>query len=190
MVSKILKIFKSFSRSPMLLTINLPGLAIGLSAFLLLMVFIKHETNYDNHFPNKDRVVRLYNTIIENNSSEVYPICLRKAYSEIPNQVPEIEEACQIYRGWGSIISFEEKHFENQNMLYTDDSFFKVFGLNLIVGDNNSALSELNTVVLSRSFAVKMLNSIDCIGNVISIDDENYSIIRSNNLKKFFHNIR
>ena len=176
MINTITKIFKSFKNRPMLLFVNLPGLAIGLAAFLLLMVYIKYETNYDKHFANKDRVVRLYNTIIENNSSETYPICLREAYTEIPLQVPEIYNACQIYRGWGSIISFEEKHFENQNMLYVDDSFFNVFGLDLIIGDNNSALSELNTVVLSMSLAEKIFNNIDCVGKVIRIDEENYSI--------------
>lgn len=37
---------RNFKHSPMLLFVNLPGLAIGLAAFLLLMVYIKHETSY------------------------------------------------------------------------------------------------------------------------------------------------
>ena len=176
MIKNVLEIFRRFKRNPMLLFINLPGLAIGLSAFLILMVYIKYETSYDQIFPNKDRVFRLYNKIIENNSTETYPICLREAYTEIPLQIPEIDKACQIYNSWGNIISFEEKQFKNQNMLYVDDSFFNVFGLDLIIGDKNSALNELNAVVLSKSFAEKIFSNIDCVGKVIRIDDVNYSI--------------
>jgi putative ABC transport system permease protein len=176
MLNKILKIIRSFKRSPMLLFVNLPGLAIALSAFLLLMVYIKHQTSYDNHFENKDRVVRLYNTIIENNSNTTYPLCVREAYSEIPNQVPEIESACQFYRGWQNIISLEGKSFDDQNLLYVDKEFFNVFGLELLSGDANSALTDLNTTVLSKSFATKLFGNLDCVDKIININDKDYLV--------------
>lgn len=59
---------RNFKHSPMLLFVNLSGLAIGLAGFLLLMVFLKHENSYDQHFETKGDVIRLYNQIIEENS--------------------------------------------------------------------------------------------------------------------------
>ena len=128
----------------MLLFVNLPGLAIGLAAFLLLMVFVKHETSYDQHFETKDQVVRLYNTIEEGNSKETYPICLREAYSEIPLEVPEIEKACQIFRGQDHIIRKGNIQFRADQLLYVDPEFFDVFGLSLMAGNTEDALIQKN----------------------------------------------
>ena len=133
-MTRIFKILKSFKRSPMLLFVNLPGLAIGLAAFLLLMIYVVHETGFDQHFPTKSSVYRLYITIIEDNATQTYPICPRSAYTEIPAEIPEIEKACQSYREWQVILVKEEAQYTINNMLFVDPEFFEVFGLELLQG--------------------------------------------------------
>lgn len=181
---------RNFKHSPMLLFVNLPGLAIGLAAFLLLMVYLLHETSYDQHFETKDRVVRLYNQLIEENSSETYPICLRKAYNEIPREVPEIEKACQIYRGWGQSIKRGEDQFVGQEVLYADAEFFQVFGLPLLEGNASDALLQKNQLVLTETLANKVFGTTSCLGEMIKLDGENYTVsgvIQDMPLNTHFH---
>ncbi|MBP6795323.1 MAG: ABC transporter permease, partial [Saprospiraceae bacterium] len=40
--------------------INIIGLSIGLTACILISVYILHESNYDNHVKNGENVYRLY----------------------------------------------------------------------------------------------------------------------------------
>ena len=174
---RILKILQHFKRSPMLLFVNLPGLAIGLSAFLLLMVYVKHEISFDLHFANKNRVVRLFNTITEENSINTYPICSRKAYTEIPLNIPEIEKACQIYRGWQTSVSKEESQYKIESLLYVDSEFFDVFGLELLEGEKGQALTQKNQLVLSESLARKIFGNKPCVGEIVVIEGEDYSVV-------------
>lgn len=167
---------RNFKHSPMLLFVNLPGLAIGLAAFLLLMVYIKHETSFDQHIENKDRVIRLYNKIIEENSVETYGICMRKAYSEVPAEIPGIEKTTQIYRGWYQNILRGEDRFNNKEMYYVDKEFFDVFGFKLLSGNNNDALGQKGRLVLTETLAQHIFGSIECVGEVVEIDEEEYII--------------
>jgi len=176
MIKQIINTLRNFRRSPLLLFISIPGLVVGITASVLLMAYIKHETNFDTSFPNKNRVVRLYNIWIEDDAVDVYPICLRKAYTEIPEQIPEIELATQIYRGGKANVLYGNKQFENQRLLFADTEIFNVFGLGLLEGNKDNALKQKNTVVVSESFAKKVFTSIDCLNKVLKIDNDDYTI--------------
>jgi putative ABC transport system permease protein len=169
-------IFRMFKRNPLLVYVNIPGLAIGLSAVLLLSVYLKHELSFDQHFKTKDHVVRLYNSVTENDITNNYGICLRKAYTEIPRQFPEIKSATQIFRSWSVTTEYKKERYPNLHMLHADSSFFDVFGLGLLQGDIREALAGENKVVLSASTAKKIFNRTDCVGEIISISEYPYVV--------------
>ncbi len=175
-MTRIIKILKNFKRSPMLLFVNLPGLAIGLAAFLLLMIYVVHETSFDRNFPTRSQVYRLYNTIIEDNSTRTYPICSSKAYTEIPAEIPEIEKACQIYRGGRVILSKGEAQFTINSLMYVDPEFFDLFGLDLLQGEKDQALAGSHQLVLAQSVAQKIFGEKPCLGEVFSIRGEDYQV--------------
>ncbi len=171
-------IFRMFRRNPLLVFVNIPGLAIGLSAVLLLSVYLNHELSFDKHFTTKNQVFRLYNTISENNTTQCEAICLRKSFTEIPQLVPEIKSAAQLYRGWNSSISIEDqkKRYPYNQLLYADKDFFDVFGLSLIHGNPEEALVGERMVVLTKTTALKIFRRTDCIGEIISVSDEPFTI--------------
>lgn len=175
-MTRIIKILKTFKRSPMLLFVNLPGLAIGLAAFLLLMIYVVHETSFDRSFPTRSQVYRLYNTIIEDNSTQTYPICSRRAYTEIPAEIPEIEKACQIFQLWQMILSQGEAQFTINNVLYVDPEFFDVFGLDLLQGDKQQALAGSHQLVLAQSVAQNIFGDKPCLGEIINVRGEDYQV--------------
>nr|WP_321487727.1 FtsX-like permease family protein [uncultured Draconibacterium sp.] len=164
-------IFRMFRRNPMLVFVNLPGLAIGLSAVLLLSVYLKHELSYDQHFQTKNNVLRLYSAVKEEGNITNYGICLRDAYTEIPLQVPEIRSATQIYNGWDITAEYEKQKFPNLQLLFADKDFFDVFGLELIQGNSNDALQGENNAVITRSTALKVFNTVDCVGKVLNVSE-------------------
>ena len=176
MKNQIKHSIRSFKRSPLLLFVSIPGLMVGITAAVLLLAYIKHETSYDRSFPNKARIVRLYNRWTEDKKTETYPICLRKAYTEVPGQIPEIELAAQIYNVGRSTVSFKQKKLKGQDVMYADKEFFDLFGLHLIEGNEHEALKDKNTAVLTRSFANKMFGNLNCIGKPLTVGDASYVI--------------
>ena len=171
MIKNLRFTLRVLKRNPLLVFVNIPGLAIGLSVVLLLSVYINNERRFDKHFSTKNRVYRLYNDVTEDNKTEIFPICLRKAQTEIPPQIPEIEASTQIYQSWNVTAKYKDKQFASLSMLYADPEFFDVFGLNLICGDKNTALQGENNAVISASTARKIFNTTDCAGEYISLSE-------------------
>lgn len=169
-------IFRMFKRNPLLVFVNIPGLAIGLSAVLLLSVYLKHELSFDQHFETKDKVLRLYNDVTEEGTKTTYGICLRDAYNKIPAQVPEVRSATQLYRGWGTTAEYNKQKYANLELLYADKGFFDVFGLDLLQGNTDEALQGDKKVVLNATTALKIFNHLDCVGEVISISEEPFVV--------------
>lgn len=163
--------FHMLKRNPLLLYISIPGLAIGLCAFLLLSVHLKYELSFDKHFSTGDRVLRLCNVLYDQDKTRTQSIALRTAYTQLPAQVPEVEKAVQIYPEWGSVIKAEQGTFGNLNLLYADPEFFDVFGLNLLQGSTSDALIGKNNIVLSKSTAQKLFGTGDCLGKTVKFND-------------------
>jgi putative ABC transport system permease protein len=68
--------------------VNIAGLSIGLAASIMLILFVVNELSYDKHFANYKRIVRLLTVANMNDNLTYYPIDLRKAYTELPQNVP------------------------------------------------------------------------------------------------------
>lgn len=176
MLKQLINTLRNFKNRPLLVFVSIPGLAIGLTAFMILMIYVKHEMSYDNHFSTKERVVRLYNTVIDENSSSTYPISLRSAYTIVPTQIPEIELTAQLYRGGDFKVRYGENQFDRQTGLYTDAEFFNVFGLDLITGNKDNALAASLSVVLTESLANKLFNSVECVGKIIETKNQKFTV--------------
>ena len=132
----VLRILK---RNPFMLITNVIGLGLALTTVIFTLTYIRYELSYDRHFKTSDRVVRLYSKVTDNTRTEVYGITLRKAYTQLPGKVPEIESAVQLYGGWKTSVQTKVNKIEKVGVFYADPEFFKVFGLSLKVGDNKTA---------------------------------------------------
>ena len=168
--------FRMLKRNPLLSWVTIPGLAVALSAVLLLLVYINHEISFDKHFTTKNRVLRLLNDVQEEESSMVYPICLRTCYDEIPAMVPEVESAVQIFRAWQVDVKNEEIKFSDVPSLYADPEFFTVFGMDLLAGDKNTALKGMRKLVLTETLAKKLFNTTDCLGKVLQVYEQPFTV--------------
>jgi putative ABC transport system permease protein len=168
--------FRLLKRNPLLLYISIPGLGIGLCAFLLLTVYLKYEFSFDQHFQTKDRVLRLCNTLHGEDQTSVLSISLRTAYTQLPSQVPEVEKAVQLLPEWNSAVKTEKGTFENLNLLYADPEFFDVFGIRLLQGNKSDALIGNNSIVLTTSTAMKFFGTDDCIGKIVFFEKRQLAV--------------
>jgi putative ABC transport system permease protein len=172
-VKFVLRILK---RNPFMLVTNVIGLGVALTTVIFTLTYIRYELSYDKHFKTKERVVRLYSRVTDNTSTEVYGISLRQAYSQLPEKVPEVESAVQLYGGWQTSVQTKVNKIEKAGIFYADPEIFKVFGLTLRFGDETTALIGKNSAVITTSVAERLFNSTNCIGKTIETDGEQVMI--------------
>ena len=149
--------------------INLAGLAIGLACSILITVFVLHELSFDRFHSKADQIQRLcVNMKIGEQAS-------KQAWTAVPSgealrdEIPEILEFCRVER-WNDILfEYGENKFIENDVLWADSSFFRIFDFQLLHGDPERALSEPGTIVLTEDMARKYFGEEDPLDKSIKM---------------------
>ncbi len=168
--------FRTLWRNKVTSAINIFSLTIGISAFILIMLYVHHELSYDKFNENYDRIYRLQTE----NYAKFPPII----GEHLKNQVAEIENIARIsIQGNGKeLISYtqpgrSERPLSIQAYSYfADSSIFDVFTLPFIRGKAEIALSEPFTIVLTENVAHRLFGNRNPMGEVIDIGDYPYQV--------------
>ena len=89
----------------------------------------------------------------------IFPINLRRVYTDITSQVAGVEKAIQIYRGGSQEVLHGENRFKGIKLLYSDPGFFELFDLKLIEGNLENALTGINEVVITEKIARRIFGT-------------------------------
>jgi putative ABC transport system permease protein len=145
-------------------SINIFGMAIALAVCFLILLFVQDELSYDQFHKQKERIVRLMNNDnpwLSPNEAKIFK-----------NNFPEVEEAVRLLPREGIQIQYENKKFIENNFTYADTTFFKVFTFEFVQGDEKTALSLPNSVVITKKIAKKYFEKDNPIGKRIKKDNE------------------
>ena len=148
--------------------INILGLAIGLASCMLISLYVLDELSFDRYNEKADQIVRVvFKGTMQGgkiNESHVMP----PTGPAIKADYPEVLEATRIRQAGRPKILIGEKLFRDDDMAFVDANFFKVFTLPFIKGDDKNALTEPNTIVLTKETAEKYFGSKNPIGQVLT----------------------
>lgn len=176
MFRKIKSHFRVLRKNRASLATNIIGLSIGLATTILLVVFILHEWSYDRHFSKAENIYRLHSVWEENGHSSIQPINLRQTFTEIPQNLPGIEKAVQIYRGGKVELSFQNVRFAGNQLLYVDSTFFSIFDFHPIEGNLQESLTNPNSMVLTESLASKIFGKRQAVGQALQFEEKTYTV--------------
>jgi putative ABC transport system permease protein len=147
--------------------INVFGLAMGLSACLLIALFVVDEFSYDQYNIKADRIFRVVYDAHLNGNAFVGNYAPFPMGPTLVAEYPQIEKAVRIrYEGNILVGKGDEKEIES-NAVLADSTLFDVFTLPLIAGDPHKALSEPYSMVISEQVARKYFNSTAVIGKTL-----------------------
>jgi len=150
--------------------INLLGLIIGITSFILIVFWIRAETTYDKFHKNANDIYRVDYILYEEGILEKHSASGSTGVGkEIKNMFPEVEDYTRFYRT-ESIVKYEDKSFKEKNILFAQSSFFRLFSFQLLVGKADSNLLALNHAVITEETARKYFGDENPMGKVISLD--------------------
>jgi len=168
MISNYLKIaLRNLIRHKTFSFINIFGLALSMSICLLFMFVIKDAHSYDNFHPKAERTYRvLTEALRKDGGSEFYasspfPVgrTLKEDYSQVELWTPLIAQFS------GEVGGNEDELYLRG--LFTDNTFFEMFGFTLAAGDPEAALSEPYTIVLTKDWAKRLFDQDDNYGELL-----------------------
>lgn len=151
--------------------INLFGLTIGISAFLVLFVYTSNEKSFDRHFVEAENIYRVTSMPLGIDGDR-WARSLGMVHEVAPT-ILEVEKATWFTYSPIATISIDEVQFEQNDVMSVDQSFIDLFNVEATVG-NLSEISAPNTVFISESFAQKYFKNENPIGKTIDIEALQY----------------
>jgi len=150
--------------------INLLGLTIGITSFILIVLWIKAETSYDKFHKNAKNIYRVDYLLYEEGILEQHSASGSTGVGkEIKNVFPEVKDYTRFYRT-ESLVRHGDKTFKERNILYAQSSFFNLFSFPLVMGEADSSLLALNQAVITEETARKYFGNENPMGKMITLD--------------------
>jgi putative ABC transport system permease protein len=166
-------LLRSFIKRRVYYIINITGLAIGITSFILIMLYVFDELSYDRFYSKSDRIVRVcmiydFGGVGENSASMPFPVAYTLK-SEYPDMVEEVVRLFN-FQSDRSLVEYEGKKFNESRFFFADSTFFEIFDQKFVSGDPATALKEPNSVVITESIARKYFGEEDPMGKVLKLE--------------------
>ena len=133
---------RNFRKNRVSFGINVFGLTVGLTACLLIALYIKHELSYDQFQSKGPRIARV---IMEykfdgGGESQKGNFTSTKVAPTFVRNFPEVLSAVRMTDP-DKVIGYKDRLFLEKHFMYVDSSFFDIFSMPLVKGDPHTALS-------------------------------------------------
>lgn len=170
--------FRSLNKHRFFSLINITGMTIGMTCFILIGLYIQYESSYDSQHEKVDRIYRVAqlqegNDFRGSNRYSVTPLPLVPAIRET---FSEVEAATTLELNFALFAHDEQVYYERG--LYADEHLFDVFSYPIIEGVGTKALQDPNGMLVTKSFAKKYFGDASPLGQTLVMDHEHPLVIK------------
>jgi len=162
MASRTLTRYKVYS------LINILGLAVGMTVFILISLWVTDELSYDKFHNDVDHIYRVIGKgAYFEEGIDGAPAPLANA---INSQIPEVLDVARIMDVPKLVISYGDKAYYETRIMLTEQPFFDIFSFPFIYGNPQTALTDPNDIVITRKTAEKYFGDENPVGKTLLAD--------------------
>lgn len=155
--------------------INITGLAVGMAAAILILLWIQDERSYDGFHANKDRIYEVWNRVPIEGELAYWNTVSALTARAAEKDVPEIERAVRVSSSNG-LISVGDKKLIKSGIV-VDTGFLQMFSFPMLKGNPSSALNDVHSVVLTEKTAKSLFGDEDAMGKIIKFENkDNFTV--------------
>jgi putative ABC transport system permease protein len=159
--------WRNMKRNRIYSLINIIGLSLGMTASVLIFLFVFDELSYDQTIPHADRIYRVNVSGKLNGNEFISTSSAAPLGPAMKEEIAQVEDFVRmgVLRTYPLIE--EEKAFTESIVMVADLNFLDFFGLELLSGNRQSALNGPNKIVLTKTVAEKYFGEEDPVGKTI-----------------------
>jgi putative ABC transport system permease protein len=150
--------------------INIFGLGVGLAACLILLLYVRYETSYDEWLPNSENTYQFQSHYRNEQTGEEMRLQMTSyvAGQRLKADFPQVENIVYALSS-SPVILRDGEALPTDDVLIVDNLFFDVLRFPLVQGNASSALSRPGTAVLTQSEARRLFGREDVIGRTLTM---------------------
>lgn len=156
--------------------INITGLSIGLSCFIVIALYVRHELSYDKMFADSGSIYRITMSSVVGGNNNHIPTVYPAIAPVISERFPSITDYTRIYNFKYSRLEptfrYGDKVYYENRVIFGDSTFFDLFNFDFVAGDPSTALSHPNSVVITEAMAKKYFPEGDALGRTLKFNGQ------------------
>jgi putative ABC transport system permease protein len=162
--------FRNLKKNKLFAILNITGFTVGFTVCIVLSLYIYKELTVDSSYINYKSIFRLVDSTSHSCKMD-YDIA-----DALKNQFPDITMAAPVYYISPNRPSYVKSvkgtdFIPVGDFISTNNSFFKIFNINVLSGDKNNPFTGMNSMVITRSTANRLFGKTDVIGEVINLEN-------------------
>jgi putative ABC transport system permease protein len=149
------------------------GLGIGLGVFLFGIKIFLYGATYDSFQKDIDRIYCIVLKYQFQNGEEKHLAYVPyKLPMILKNEIPGVEEVTRIFQPGRTIVMSGQNRFYENSIYFVDPNFLDFFTFDILSGEKGTMLARPNSIVLTRSSAVKYFGEKNPIGQLLTLDNK------------------
>lgn len=179
--------FRVFTRNKLFSLINILGLSISLTAFILIMLWVRYELSYDRFHKNSDQIYRLIAYTDQGGKPFRAAVTPAPSGKYLLERIPEIINYTTFRPSTSNMLVkvinedslLSERSFYEQNRIYADSNFFDLFDFPFVAGSPDLLLNDPYSLAISESMAKKYFKDENPVGRSLFLFNRANFIITS-----------
>lgn len=163
--------FRNISRQKAFTFINITGLAIGLAASLLILLWIQDELSYDRFHEKGEMIYRVEEDQFYSGERYHVTVTPHPSGPVWKEKIPEIADQARVNRMPRVLFRRGENVFFESSIVASDSGLFRMFTFPLLLGDPENLLTSPHSIVLTKKLADKYFGDENPIGKTITVEN-------------------
>jgi len=158
---------RALAKSKTYSIINIAGLAIGMAACVMILLYIRYEQSYDSWLPDAQNTYELQTWSPHPQDGQPFFIQMAPYATEaaIKKDFPQVEQAAYLQDN-GPVFVKDGQASSTKSFMFTDEDFLKAVSLPLVAG---TTLTQPQTAVITQSEAIKRYGTDQVVGRTLTI---------------------
>ncbi|MBO3699975.1 ABC transporter permease [Roseivirga sp. E12] len=167
-------VLRTIRKNPGYAGVNILGLTLGITAFLMIVLVVRYELSYDKFHSETEKIFRINNELRLSSGNYKYPTTASAFGPGLLNEMPEVTAFTRLGgAGQQIIIEVETELFKEENHFFADSTFLEFFNFDLLRGNKSEVLDDPNTAVFTESAAMRYFGTRDVIGKEFKVKGGN-----------------
>ncbi|MBC3538645.1 ABC transporter permease [Rufibacter sediminis] len=178
MIKNYLKIaWRNLLRHKAYSAINIIGLATGISACLLIFLYVRHELTYEQEFAHAENIYRVTSRMTFQEQDDKLALTPKPLADYIRRGMPEVKHVARISTVGKQTLWVDQQPFLEEHLFFADSTFFQVIPFPFLAGDPVTALQAPGTIVLSDELARKFYGGVEqALGKSLQFSHNRYTV--------------
>jgi putative ABC transport system permease protein len=149
-------------------TINIVGLAIGMAACIVILLFVSYEKSFDNFHSKKIYRLNEVQKFPGMVASQKVALSMYPMGPALKSEFPEIKNFTRVKWDTKYQTTYGDKRVFLPQIFAVDSTFLKIFDFKLLIGDRETALEKPNSILITQETAQKLFGTEDPMGKFIT----------------------